>query len=251
MPRFKLKIEYDGRPYIGWQRQLYGPTIQNFLENAVFNFSGERVEVAGAGRTDRGVHATGQVAHVQLANHKFDAQRIMKAINALISPEPIVVVEAEEVKESFHARFSAVERCYRYEILNRRAPTALYRGLAWHVKTPLFLDAMQEAAQRLVGHHDFTSFRSRQCQSRSAEKTLDQLDIFRESENRISIIARSRSFLHHQMRNIVGTLALVGIGKWTSCKVSDVLAARQRSAAGPTAPAGGLYLTSVKYPDEH
>ncbi|WP_044283202.1 tRNA pseudouridine(38-40) synthase TruA [Candidatus Endolissoclinum faulkneri] len=250
MSRFKLKIEYDGRPYIGWQRQSYGPSVQNFLENAVFAFSGERVEVAGAGRTDKGVHATGQVAHIQLANNKFDAKTVMKAINALIRPEPIVVVAAEEVKEDFHARFSAIERCYHYEILNRYAPTALYRGLVWHVKAPLFVEAMQEAAHCLVGHHDFTSFRARQCQSNSPEKTLDQLDIFRKSENRIVIIARSRSFLHHQMRNMVGTLALVGIGKWTSCKVSEVLAARQRSAAGPTAPPDGLYLTSVKYPNE-
>ena len=249
MPRFKLTIEYDGRPYIGWQRQADGPTVQECLEDAVFAFSQERVEVAGAGRTDKGVHATGQVAHIELASRKFDARTVMKAINALIRPEPIAVVAAEAAADDFHARFSANERRYRYEILNRRAPPAIDQGRVWHVATPLDVDAMHAAAQRLVGHHDFTSFRATQCQSNSPEKTLDQLDIFREGEDRVVAIARSRSFLHHQVRNMVGTLKLVGEGKWTADKVSEALAARHRAAAGPTAPADGLYLTGVGYPD--
>lgn len=248
MPRFKLTIEYDGRPYVGWQRQTTGPTVQECLEQSVFAFSGERVEVAGAGRTDKGVHATGQVAHIELASEKFDARTVMNAINALIRPEPIAVVAAEVASDDFHARFSAIERRYRYEILNRRAPPALDLGRVWHVATPLDEDAMHSAAQRLVGHHDFTSFRATQCQSASPEKTLDQLDIARDGE-RIVAIARSRSFLHHQVRNMVGTLKLVGEGKWTADDVTAALDARARAAAGPTAPADGLYLTDVIYPE--
>lgn len=247
MPRFKLTIEYDGRPYVGWQRQANGRTVQECLENAVAAFSGERVEVAGAGRTDKGVHATGQVAHIELASRKFDANTVMKAINALIRPEPIAVVMAEAVSDDFHARFSAIERRYRYEILNRRAPAALDLGRVWHVATRLDVEAMQAAAQRLVGHHDFTSFRATQCQSASPEKTLDQLDIARDGD-RVIAIARSRSFLHHQVRNMVGTLKLVGEGKWTADDVTAALEARARAAAGPTAPADGLYLTGVGYP---
>lgn len=247
MPRFKLTIEYDGRPYVGWQRQATGPSVQEHLEDAVYAFSRERIEVAGAGRTDKGVHATGQVAHIHLQSDRFDAFRVRKAINALIRPEPIAVLEAEPVSDDFHARFSAVERRYRYEILNRRPPPALDAGRVWHVAAPLDADAMHAAAQRLVGHHDFTSFRATQCQSKSPEKTLDQLDIRREGD-RIVAIARSRSFLHHQVRNMVGTLKLVGEGKWTADDVSAALAARDRASAGPTAPADGLYLTDVLYP---
>lgn len=247
MPRYKLTIEYDGGPYVGWQRQANGPTVQECLEDAVTAFSGERVEVAGAGRTDKGVHATGQVAHIELASTKFDANTVMKAINALIRPQPIAVIAAEAVADDFHARFSAIERRYRYVILNRRPPAALDAGRAWHVAVPLAADAMHGAAQRLVGHHDFTTFRATQCQSASAEKTLDQLDVAREGD-RVVVIARSRSFLHHQVRNMVGTLKLVGEGKWNADDVSAALEARRRAAGGPTAPADGLYLTDVIYP---
>ncbi len=247
MPRFKLTIEYDGGPYVGWQRQANGPTVQECLEDAVTAFSGERVEVAGAGRTDKGVHATGQVAHIELASTKFDANTVMKAINALIRPEPIAVIAAEAVADDFHARFSAIERRYRYVILNRRPPAALDAGRAWHVAVALDADAMHGAAQRLVGHHDFTTFRATQCQSASAEKTLDQLDVARDGD-RVVVIARSRSFLHHQVRNMVGTLKLVGEGKWNADDVSAALEARRRAAGGPTAPADGLYLTDVIYP---
>lgn len=246
MPRFKLTIEYDGGPYVGWQRQANGPTVQECLEDAVTAFSGERVEVAGAGRTDKGVHATGQVAHIALASTKFDANTVMKAINALIRPEPIAVIAAEAVSDDFHARFSAVERRYRYLILNRRPPAALDAGRVWHVAVVLDADAMHAAAQRLVGHHDFTSFRATQCQAPSPEKTLDQLDVSRDGD-RVVVTARARSFLHHQVRNMVGTLRLVGEGKWSTQDVSAALAARDRTAAGPTAPADGLYLTDVLY----
>lgn len=247
MPRFKLTIEYDGRPYVGWQRQTSGPTVQEALEDAVAAFSGERVEVAGAGRTDKGVHATGQVAHIELASLRFDANTVRKAVNALLRPHPIAVLRVDAVADDFHARFSAVERRYRYEILNRRAPAAIDAGKVWHVSVPLDAAAMHEAARVLVGHHDFTSFRATHCQSASAEKTLDQLDVARVGE-RITVIARARSFLHHQVRNMVGTLRLVGEGKWSADDVEAALAARNRAAGGPTAPADGLYLTDVIYP---
>lgn len=247
MPRFKLTIEYDGGPYVGWQRQSNGATVQAALEDAVEAFCGERVEVAGAGRTDTGVHATGQVAHIELETERFDANTVMKAINALVRPEPIAVIAAEAVSDDFHARFSAIERRYRYLILNRRAPAALDAGRVWHVSVPLDVGAMHEAAQRLVGHHDFTTFRATQCQAPSPEKTLDQLDVTRDGE-RIVVIARARSFLHHQVRNMVGTLKLVGEGKWSADDVTAALEARARAAGGPTAPADGLYLTDVIYP---
>jgi tRNA pseudouridine38-40 synthase len=248
VPRFKLTIEYDGRPYVGWQRQANGASVQQVLEEAVTAFSNEIVEVAGAGRTDKGVHATGQVAHIELASDRFDPRTIKNAINALVRPHPIAVLRVDSVADDFHARFSAVERRYRYEILNRRAPPALDAGRVWHVSVALDAEAMHAAAQRLVGHHDFTTFRATQCQAPSPEKTLDQLDVSGDGE-RIRVIARARSFLHHQVRNIVGTLRLVGEGKWTADDVSVALAARNRAAGGPTAPADGLYLTDVIYND--
>ncbi len=247
MGRFKLTIEYDGRPFVGWQRQANGPSVQEALEDVVFEFSGQRVEVAGAGRTDKGVHATGQVAHIALDGDRFDANTVMKATNALLRPAPIAILDCTAVPDDFHARFSAIERGYRYEILNRRPPPALDAGRVWHVPVPLDADAMHAAAQRLVGHHDFTSFRATQCQSASPEKTLDRLDVRREAD-RILVMAASRSFLHHQVRNMVGTLRLVGEGKWGADDVTAALEARNRTAAGPTAPAGGLYLTHVRYP---
>jgi tRNA pseudouridine38-40 synthase len=249
VPRFKLTIEYDGAPFVGWQRQANGVGVQEVLEDAVASFSGERVEVAGAGRTDTGVHATGQVAHIDLASDRFDGDAIRKAINALVRPHPVSVLAVAAVGDEFHARFSAIERRYRYEILNRRPPPALDLGRVWHVGVPLDAGAMQTAAQRLTGHHDFTTFRATQCQAKSPEKTLDQLDVVR-SEERITVIARARSFLHHQVRNMVGTLKLVGEGKWHAEDVTAALNARDRAAGGPTAPPDGLYLTGVRYPDD-
>lgn len=248
MPRFRLTVEYDGAPFVGWQRQDNGPSVQAALEDAVLAFSGERVEVAGAGRTDTGVHAEGQVAHLDLETARFDARAVMNAVNAHLQPLPVAVLAAEAVAGDFHARFSAVWRAYRYVIVNRRAPLALDAGRAWHVKVPLDTGLMQEGAERLLGRHDFTSFRAAHCQSKSPVKTLDRLTVSRHGE-RLVVEARARSFLHHQVRNMVGTLKLVGEGKWRPDDVTAALAARDRSAAGPTAPAGGLTLVAVGYPE--
>lgn len=248
MPRYKLTIEYDGGPYKGWQRQPNGPSIQQSLEEAVTAFTGEVTEVAGAGRTDAGVHAEGQVAHVHLQTTRYDGRGVQNALNALLRPQPISVIAAEIVPDGFHARFSAVERAYRYRIVDRFAPLALDMGRAWHVLKPLDVEAMNEAAQRLVGHHDFTSFRATYCQAKSPVKTLDKLEVVRLSDS-VEVRAVSRSFLHHQVRNMTGTLKLVGEGKWTADDVTAALEARSRAAAGPTAPADGLYLTRVSYPD--
>jgi len=245
MTRFKLVIEYDGGPFVGWQRQENGPSVQQALEEAVFAFSGERVTSFGAGRTDAGVHALGQVAHFDLARDTT-ADTVRDAVNFHLKPQPIAVLLAEPVAADFHARFSAKARSYLYRIANRRAPLALDRGRAWPVQQPLDAAAMQVAAERLVGHHDFTSFRSSICQAASPEKTLDRLEVTRAGEE-IHIRARARSFLHHQVRNMVGTLKLVGDGKWSAADVSRALAARDRAKAGPTAPAEGLYLTAVDY----
>jgi tRNA pseudouridine38-40 synthase len=243
--RFKLTLEYDGGPFVGWQRQDNGPSVQQALEEAVFGFSGERVTSFAAGRTDAGVHALGQVVHFDLAR-ETTAATVMDAVNFHLKPNPIAVLAAEIAPEDFHARFSAKARAYRYRILNRRAPLALERGRAWQVQPPLDEAAMQAAADRLVGHHDFTSFRSSICQAASPEKTLDRLAVRREGEL-LLIEAGARSFLHHQVRNMVGTLKLVGEGKWTADDVAAALAARDRAKAGPTAPPEGLYLTEVRY----
>lgn len=246
MPRFRLIIEYDGAPFVGWQRQDNGPSVQAAIEDAVCAFSGERVEVVGAGRTDTGVHAEGQVAHLDLLSDRFDARTVMNAVNAHLRPLPVAVLAAEGVDRDFHSRFSAVWRSYRYVIVNRRAPLALEAGRAWHVMAPLDPEAMREGAGHLLGRHDFTSFRAVQCQAKSPEKTLDVLSVSRHGE-RLVIEARARSFLHHQVRNMVGTLKLVGEGKWRPADVSEALRARDRAAAGPTAPAGGLTLVAVGY----
>ncbi|MEQ8394256.1 tRNA pseudouridine(38-40) synthase TruA [Thalassobaculum sp.] len=248
MTRYRLTVEYDGAPFVGWQRQDNGATVQGAIEDAVFAFSGQRVEVAGAGRTDTGVHAEGQVAHIDLATDRFDAVTVMNAINAHLRPLPVAVVAASVVSHDFHARFSAIWRSYRYVIVNRRAPLALDLGRAWSVLAPLDVEAMSAGAERLIGHHDFTSFRAVHCQSKSPMKTLDVLQVSRHGE-RIIVEARARSFLHHQVRNMVGTLRLVGEGKWKPDDVTAALKARDRVAAGPTAPADGLTLTAVGYPD--
>ncbi len=247
MPRYKLIIEYDGTPFVGWQRQSEGVSIQQVLEDAVEKFCGERATVYGAGRTDAGVHALAQAAHLDLAR-PADPFRIMEAVNFHLKPHPVAVLECREAPADFHARFSAVERRYRYRIANRRAPLTLDRNRAWRVTVPLDAAAMHAAAQLLVGRHDFTSFRAADCQADSPVKTLDALDVTRLGEE-IEVAARARSFLHHQVRNMVGTLKLVGEGKWSAGDVAKALAARDRAAAGATAPAEGLYLVAVKYPE--
>lgn len=246
MPRFKLTIEYDGGPFVGWQRQDNGPSIQASLEDAVRGYCQVNAIVYGAGRTDAGVHALGQVAHIDIPRDD-SPHVVVKALNAHLRPKPIAVLSAEKVGDDFHARFSAIERAYEYRILNRRAYPALDAGRVWWVGHPLDAAAMHAAAQLLLGTHDFTSFRAAECQAESPVKTLDQLDVSQHADA-IVVTARARSFLHHQVRNLVGTLKLVGEGKWTARDVVVALEAKSRAAAGPTAPPDGLYLTRVKYP---
>jgi len=246
MTRWKLTIEYDGNPFVGWQHQKNGLSVQEALERAVLGFCGETVRVHGAGRTDAGVHALGQVAHVDI-ERRTRPQTVRDALNAHLRPLPVAVLAAEPAPDNFHARLSARERAYLYRIVNRRAPLALMRGRAWQVQKPLDEMAMHAAAQVLVGRHDFTSFRASLCQARSPVKTLDQLSVVRDGDE-IRVSARARSFLHHQVRNMVGTLKLVGEGKWTRDDVATALDARDRAAGGPTAPADGLYLVEVVYP---
>ena len=245
MTRFKLTLEYDGGGFVGWQRQDNGPSVQQALEEAIHRFCGETVTTFAAGRTDAGVHALGQVAHFDLAR-EAPPETVRDALNFHLKPAPVAVLRAEVAAPDFHARFSATARLYRYRIVNRRAPLAIERGRAWLVGAPLDAASMHAAAQRLVGHHDFTSFRATLCQAPSPVKTLDVLDVTRFGDE-VRVAARARSFLHHQVRNMVGTLKLVGEGKWTADDVARALAARDRSAAGPTAPPEGLYLTDVWY----
>ena len=245
MPRYRLTLEYDGGPFFGWQRQENGPSVQAALEDAVFSLSGERVTVTGAGRTDTGVHARGQAAHFDLAK-EFPPDTIRDALNHYLRPQPVAVLSADFAAEDFHARFSAIGRHYRYRIVCRRAPLTLDVGHAWHVMRALDWKAMHDAAQTLVGQHDFTTFRAAECQAKSPVKTLDRLDVGADGEN-IYIQASARSFLHNQVRSLVGTLKLVGDGKWTARDVSDALAAKDRSRCGPVAPPDGLYLMRVDY----
>lgn len=245
MTRYRMTVEYDGTGYVGWQRQQNGPSIQAALEEAVFAYSGETVRVFGAGRTDAGVHALGQVAHVDLAG-TGDADTLRSAVNAHLRNQRISVVETEEVDDGFDARFSATRRIYLYRILNRRPPPALDRGQVWHVGPPLDANAMDRAAERLVGHHDFTTFRASECQAKSPVKTLDLLEVRRVGDE-IRVTAEARSFLHRQVRNMVGTLERVGAGRWSADDVAAALEARDRAAAGPTAPACGLCLRAVSY----
>ena len=246
MPRYKLTIEYDGAGLVGWQRQPQGLSVQEALETAVANFCAERVTVFGAGRTDAGVHALGQVAHLDLAR-EVRADVLGSALNHYLRHTAISVLAAEPAPTDFDARLSAIERIYLYRILNRRAPAALERGRVWRVAPPLDAEAMREGAQHLVGHHDFTTFRDRLCQAKSPLRTLDALKVCRQGDE-IRIEARARSFLHRQVRNIAGTLELVGIGRWQPADVAAALAARDRRAGGPTAPAEGLYLVEIRYP---
>ena len=246
MRRILITIEYDGGPFHGWQRQVNGSTVQQVLEEAAHQLTGQETLVQAAGRTDAGVHASGQAAHLDVPE-KFDAERVMAALNALVGQQPVSVIAAREVPADFHARFSATGRRYLYRILPRRQPPALDLGRVWHHKTALDIDAMQRAADMLIGRHDFTSFRATHCQADSPVRTLDTLDVASAGAE-IHIHAAARSFLHHQVRNMVGTLALVGAGKWQPEQVAEALAACDRSAAGPTAPPEGLYLTAVSYP---
>ena len=245
MPRYRLLLEYDGRPYVGWQHQANGLSVQEVLENAIAAMIGERREVLAAGRTDAGVHAEGQVAHVDLPR-EMAPFAVQRAINAHLRPHPISVITAEPVPDDFHARFSCTRRHYRYRILNRSAPPAIDQGRVWHVWKRLDAAAMHAAAQALVGHHDFTSFRAAACQAKSAQKTLDFISVQRLGEE-VVITTHARSFLHHQVRNMAGSLKLVGEGRWTARDIEQALAARDRSAAGPTAPPDGLTLVRVEY----
>jgi tRNA pseudouridine38-40 synthase len=245
MPRYKLLVEYDGTPFVGWQIQAGGLSVQGLLAEAVAAFAGERVTVQGAGRTDAGVHALGQVAHVDLAKD-WDTDTVRDALTARLRPHPIAVLAAERVPDDFDARFSARQRHYLYRIVNRRADLTLDRYRAWRVARPLDAGAMHAAAQALVGRHDFTTFRAAECQAKSPVKTLDRLDVEHSGEE-VRVHAAARSFLHHQVRSMVGSLVLVGDGKWTAHDLSAALAARDRSLCGPVAPPEGLYLVSVDY----
>ena len=245
MPRYRLTLEYDGTPFVGWQRQDNGPSVQAALEAAVARFSGETVTATAAGRTDAGVHARGQVAHIDLAKD-WDAFRVSEALNHHLRPDPVAVLDAATVDATFHARFSATERRYRYRIVNRRAPLALDRERAWQVNLPLDADAMHTAAARLIGKHDFSTFRASLCQAASPVKTLSAIIVARDGDS-VLIDVAAPSFLHHQVRNIAGTLLLVGLGKWSADDVAAALAARDRARGGETAPAHGLYLMAVRY----
>jgi tRNA pseudouridine38-40 synthase len=245
MPRYKIIVEYDGAPFAGWQYQENSPSVQRAIMTAIEAFSGEKVMVQGAGRTDAGVHALGQVAHFDLASER-DTDTVRDAINAHLRPLPVAILSAEKVPGEFDARRSAVLRHYLYRIANRRPDLAIERGRAWRLPRRLDAEAMHTAAQRLVGKHDFTTFRSTECQAKSPEKTLDRLDVSRLGDE-IHISAVARSFLHNQVRSMVGSLVPVGDGKWQPADLTRALEARDRSACGPVAPPDGLYLVKVDY----
>lgn len=247
MPRYRIDLEYDGRAYAGWQRQADLPTVQEAVEKAILAFTGEKVTIRGAGRTDAGVHATAQVAHVDLAR-EWQANRMQGALNAhlTLAGEQVAALAVTEVGADFDARFSAKARHYLYVILNRRAPAALMRGNVWHVPKRLDAEAMHAAAQRLLGRHDFTTFRSVQCQSDSPVKTLDRLDVTRVGDL-IEVRASARSFLHNQVRSMVGSLKRVGDGGWRADDFEAALKAANRARCGQVAPAEGLYLIGVDY----
>lgn len=245
MTRFALTLEFDGTPFMGLQRQAHGPTVQQAVEEAVFAVTGEHVTLHAAGRTDAGVHARAMVAHVDVTR-QIAAFRLMEALNAHLRPAPIAVIACEEKPDDWHARFSCIGRSYQYRIINRRAPLTLEANHAWQVPQPLDAEAMHRAAQALVGSHDFTTFRSVHCQAASPVKTLDRLDVRREAEM-VLVEAEARSFLHHQVRSMVGCLALVGMGRWREEQVAEALAAKDRAALGLNAPPEGLYFVGAHY----
>ena len=246
MTRFALSLEFDGGPFMGLQRQAHGATVQAAIEDAVLAVTGEKVILHAAGRTDAGVHALAMRAHVDVAKD-IAPFRLMEALNARLRPAPIAVLACEAVPEEWHARFSCIGRRYLYRIVNRRAPLTLDAGRAWHLPQPLDEAAMHRAAQILVGRHDFTTFRSAQCQAASAVKTLDRLAVRREGET-VLIDAAARSFLHHQVRSMAGCLVLVGLGRWRKAQIAEALAARNRQALGHNAPPHGLYFVEALYP---
>ena len=248
MTRFALSVEYDGRPFVGWQRQDNGASVQAAIERAVQAITAESAAVHAAGRTDAGVHAAGMRAHVDIAR-AITPFRLMEALNAKLRPDPVAILGCEIVPDDWHARFSCVARHYEYRIVVRRAPLTWERGLAWRVAVPLDAAAMAAGAARLVGRHDFTTFRSAQCQADSPLRTLDRLDVVADGE-RISVFASARSFLHHQVRSMVGCLSLVGLGKWSPDDMAEALAARDRAALGLNAPPDGLYFLRADYPTD-
>lgn len=247
MPRYKLILEYDGSPFVGWQRQADALSVQQALEDAIEKFSGESVRTQSAGRTDAGVHARGQVAHFDLSR-EWDPFRIAEALNYHLRPLPVAVLSCAAVSEAFEARFSALARHYQYRISNRRARPALEHNRVWHVPVPLDAEAMDNAAQALVGRHDFSTFRSAQCQANSPVRTLDRLAVRRDGDT-VLIEASARSFLHHQVRSMAGSLKLVGEGRWSADDLAAALEARDRARCGAMAPAAGLYMVGVDYPE--
>lgn len=248
--RWKIILQYDGTPFCGWQRQNHALSVQEALEDAIFGFSGERVTTYAAGRTDSGVHALGQVVHFDLEKDT-QAHTVISAINAHLRSHPISVIHAEAVEPDFHARFSALGRAYEYHLLCRSAPPVFDKGYVWHIKHPLDVKAMQKGANYLIGNHDFTSFRAVICQAKSPVKTIDRIEFFEDNKGHDGIYIRmeieARSFLHHQVRNIIGNLKLVGEGKWAPEKIKEVLEAKDRTKAGPTGLPDGLFFKSVKY----
>lgn len=246
MTRFALTIEFDGGPYMGWQWQDHGPSVQGAIEEAIFKTTGEKTLVYSAGRTDAGVHALGMRAHVDIQK-PLPPFRLMGAINAHLRPHPIAILACEEVDPEWHARYTCIGRSYEYRILNRRAPLTLEKGRVWRIGPDMDAAAMHDSAQLLVGQHDFTTFRSTACQSASPLKTLDRLDVRREGDH-IIVEAAALSFLHHQVRSMVGCLAAVGLGRWTAEDLQAALAARNRSALAENAPPEGLYFVSARYP---
>ncbi len=248
MTRFRLTVEFDGRPFMGWQRQAHGPSVQQAIEEAVTAITGETAVLHAAGRTDAGVHAIAMTAHVDIGK-PINPFRLADGLNAKLRPLPVAIIAAREVAEDWHARFSCIGRRYVYRIANRRAPLALQAGRAWRVPVVLHADIMHDAAQLLVGRHDFTTFRSVQCQAESPVKTIDRLTVRRMGET-IEIEAAARSFLHHQVRSMVGCLELVGRGKWSEQDLKAALQARDRAALGFNAPPDGLYFVEALYEDD-
>lgn len=248
MPRYKLTIEYDGRLFVGWQRQKNGLSVQEAVETAFARFCGHAVTIRGAGRTDAGVHALGQVAHADL-DREWDPFVLREALNAHLRPHNIAIVAVTPAPDTFDARFSAIRRHYIYRIINRRAPLTLDCGRAWLVKRALDADAMHEAAQVLIGSHDFSTFRASQCQAKTPNRTLERLDVSKTGDL-IEIVTSARSFLHHQVRSMVGSLEMVGAGKWTAADLRAALEVRDRTRCGTVAPADGLYFVAVDYPED-